>query len=92
MKKPRCSKCGRPLSDPKSIARGMGPVCAGLTGRRGKGLPHIKSGRSSRHYTAKGVGSGQLPLFVLTDIPQKPKRIISTSNLEKKNMIENTVP
>lgn len=24
---PRCSECKRPLSDPKSIARGVGPVC-----------------------------------------------------------------
>lgn len=23
-----CMKCGKPLSDPKSVARGMGPVCA----------------------------------------------------------------
>jgi hypothetical protein len=25
----RCSKCGRPLTDPESIASGMGPYCAG---------------------------------------------------------------
>lgn len=27
MEQPRCSECHRPLSDPKSIARGIGPVC-----------------------------------------------------------------
>jgi hypothetical protein len=29
MEKARCIKCGRPLRDPESIARGMGPECAG---------------------------------------------------------------
>ncbi len=25
----KCARCGRVLTDPRSIARGMGPVCAG---------------------------------------------------------------
>ena len=29
MEATRCKKCGRPLRDPESIARGMGPECAG---------------------------------------------------------------
>lgn len=33
MIQPRCKKCGRVLSDPESIARGMGPKCAGISGR-----------------------------------------------------------
>lgn len=28
----RCARCGRPLTDPESIARGMGPVCAEKAG------------------------------------------------------------
>ena len=28
----KCKKCGRPLRDPVSIARGMGAKCAGLVG------------------------------------------------------------
>lgn len=31
MIKPRCKKCGKVLSDPESIARGMGPKCAGIS-------------------------------------------------------------
>lgn len=27
-----CRNCGRPLTDPESVARGYGPVCAGLAG------------------------------------------------------------
>ena len=73
MNQPRCSKCKRPLSNLDSIARGMGPVCAGLIGRS-KGRPGVKSGRSPRRYTAMGVGSGQLPLFVFADPPQPKKQ------------------
>ena len=45
MTTPRCSRCHRPLTDPASIARGMGPTCAqraaqdpggGLPGGRGR--------------------------------------------------------
>ena len=25
----KCGRCGRPLTDPESIARGIGPICAG---------------------------------------------------------------
>jgi len=32
MEEVRCIKCGRPLRDPESIARGMGPECAGTNG------------------------------------------------------------
>ena len=28
-KTPRCTRCGRPLKDPKSITRGMGSECMG---------------------------------------------------------------
>jgi len=32
----RCTRCNRPLSDPESIARGMGPVCARKSGFTGE--------------------------------------------------------
>ena len=44
--KPRCKKCGRVLRDPVSIARGMGPVCAGDTGRSGR-RPQVRARRSA---------------------------------------------
>lgn len=39
MKKPVCVKCGKPLSDPLSIAVGMGPDCRGALGGRGWKFP-----------------------------------------------------
>ena len=49
MKKPQCSRCHRPLSDPFSIAVGMGPECRGKLSKRGWKFPkpryRIRSGR-----------------------------------------------
>ena len=47
MEEVRCIKCGRPLRDPASIARGMGPECAGVNdGRRSKYRGRVRSHRS----------------------------------------------
>ena len=70
----RCIKCGRPLSDPESIARGMGPECAGITGG------HRKRYRSGVHlhgdssYAAIGHGSAATPtLFTLVEEDVQPE-------------------
>lgn len=41
-RKPTCSKCGRVLTDPYSIAVGMGPECRGGAARSGAKLPKPK--------------------------------------------------
>lgn len=60
---PRCKKCGKPLRDPDSIARGMGPECAGISGSRGK-FPHVRrqKGSGSAH-SALGTNHTAMPLF-----------------------------
>lgn len=49
MKKPQCIRCGRVLSDPYSIAVGMGPECRGEAKKRGAKFPkakwHVSGGR-----------------------------------------------
>lgn len=42
MKKPQCSRCGRALSDPYSVAVGMGPECRGGAKKRGVKFPKAK--------------------------------------------------
>lgn len=42
MKKPICSRCKRPLSDPYSIAVGMGPECRGGARKKGVKFPKAK--------------------------------------------------
>lgn len=42
MKNPVCSRCKRPLSDPYSIAVGMGPECRGGARKKGVKFPKAK--------------------------------------------------
>lgn len=42
MKNPVCSRCHRPLSDPYSIAVGMGPECRGGARKKGAKIPKAK--------------------------------------------------
>ena len=62
----RCIKCGRPLRDPGSNARGMSPECAGDTGgRRRKYRSSVRS-QSGSSYAASGHSSAATPtLFSL---------------------------
>ena len=53
MQATRCKKCGRTLRDPVSIARGMGPECAGSTGGRKK----YHSGRKPHKGSAYSLGA-----------------------------------
>jgi len=41
----RCRKCGKPLHNPESIARGMGAACAGIVTKRRS----FSSSRSTQH-------------------------------------------
>lgn len=66
MKEIRCIKCGRPLRDPLSIARGMGPECAGTNGARHKKYHSRVQSRSGSSYANVGHGStDSLTLFSL---------------------------
>ncbi len=66
MEQVRCIKCGRPLRDPDSIARGMGPECAGVHGDH---RIRYRSGvrlHGSSYYGTIGHGSASIPtLFTL---------------------------
>jgi uncharacterized protein DUF6011 len=62
MTQPRCKKCGRPLSDPDSIARGMGPECAGISGSRGKS-PRVRRQNGSGSTSVISPSHTAMPLF-----------------------------
>ena len=67
---PRCKKCRRVLKSPISIARGMGPECAGVSAPRGKSF-HARITRSSG-VTCQSAGSDQLPTPLFPgDLPIK---------------------
>lgn len=72
---PRCKKCGRPLSSPDSIARGMGPECAGISSSRGKSVRVRTGNRCSTVYNALGASHTAVPLLAWVDGDDKPTRV-----------------
>ena len=78
---PVCTRCHKPLRDPASIARGMGPVCAARTAaeaaERTHGLVVTVNGRPLRHVVRHsptgfewgygGSGPADLALSILAD-------------------------
>ena len=61
--KPRCKKCGRVLTSTASIARGIGPKCAGVSSNFGKSV-HTRIKQSSGiAYHSTGSSRIQSPLF-----------------------------
>lgn len=70
----RCKKCGRVLKSPESIARGMGPECAGAPPGKGRS-PHVRSrGRSGKAYQVY-ESSTQLALTAIALPDEKPKKL-----------------
>ena len=69
-KQPKCKKCGRWLKSPMSIARGMGPKCAGITATSGKSVRVRSSPSSGVACTELGPSHMQVPLFP-GELPKK---------------------
>lgn len=61
----QCRKCGRLLRDPESIARGMGPECAGITGDRRKRFSFRRHIQRGSVYLQRTEGTTSPTLFSL---------------------------
>lgn len=70
---PRCKKCGRILSNPISIARGMGPKCAGISGG-GRSVGVRIGRRSGTSYSLDFSGGMQATLPIGNTAPKRPSR------------------
>jgi hypothetical protein len=83
----RCIKCGRPLRDPESIARGMGPKCAGDIGRRRRKYRSGVRSRSSSSYTAMDHGGASAPtlLSLAEDFEQQVEQVVVEEVSPRKN-------
>ncbi len=79
----RCKKCGRVLKSPASIAMGMGPKCAGVSGG-GRGVG-VRAGRRGGASYSLGKSSGTQVAFPTSDI--KPKRL-SKREIARRNRDE----
>lgn len=69
-KQPKCKKCGRRLKSPLSIARGMGPKCAGITATSGKSVRIRSRPTTGVAYTEIVPSHMQVPLFP-GELPKK---------------------
>ena len=68
MEEIRCIKCGRLLRDPGSIARRMGPECAGFNGGHPRRYRARVRSHGNSYYAAISLGSAVTPtLFALVD-------------------------
>lgn len=92
--RPRCKKCGRALKSPVSIARGVGSVCAGATGTRGRTVRVRMKRRSGRAYQSVGVGERQVPLFSgeMLIKPMSKKEIYRRRREERRQSFETHQP
>lgn len=72
MKKPQCSKCGRALKDPFSIAIGMGPECRGALSKKGWKFPKPKWRVANGHVQLIGM-TGKIVEPPVGDLTQKAK-------------------
>ena len=84
MEEGRCMKCGRPLRDPDSIARGMGPECAGANGGQRRRYRARVSSHGSSYCTAIGHANTVTPtLFTFVEEDQ---------HIEEQSLVEEVLP
>ncbi|HEY8414370.1 MAG TPA: DUF6166 domain-containing protein [Thermaerobacter sp.] len=93
----RCSRCGRPLKDPVSIQRGMGPICAGraqadramreaqpgvVVTVNGRPLQHVvRHSPTGMEWGYSGSGPADLALSILTDYLSRAGREVRAKDL-----------
>ena len=84
MEEVRCIKCRRPLRDPESIARGMGPECAGVNGGHRRRYRARVSSHGSSYYAAIGYANTVTPtLFTLVEEGQQ---------IEERPLVDEVLP
>ncbi len=93
-KQPRCKKCGRRLKSPLSIARGMGPECAGIKSTSGRSV-RVQSKPSTRTaYYEKTLDQVQAPLFT-GELPKKrlsKRELFRRHREERRRLFETRLP
>ena len=80
----KCKKCGRVLKSAISIARGMGPICAGVGASSRKSFKAKTRKRSGKAYAGQGSIHSQSPLFT----GELPKKRLSKRELHRQRREE----
>jgi hypothetical protein len=93
-KQPRCKKCGRRLKSPLSVARGMGPKCAGITSTSGKSVRVQGRPSNCGAYSDKAPTHAQTPLY-FGELPKKllnQKELVWQRRDERRRLFETRLP
>lgn len=86
MKKPHCSRCGRPLTDPFSIAVGMGPECRGGLSKKGWKFPKPRYRvRRGRVVLVGMIGKVEPPLVNAEGKAKKDERGMTEADHDETN-------
>jgi hypothetical protein len=90
----RCKKCGRRLKAPLSIARGMGPKCAGITSTSGKSVRVWSKPVSGVAYSDKAPSQIQAPLFPgeLSKKRLNKRELVRRRRDERRRLFETRLP
>ena len=90
----KCKKCGRVLKSAISIARGMGPKCAGVSGITKRSSRTRVRESSCRKYSDAGSSHLQTPLFS-GDLPSKrlsKRELFRRRREERRRLFETREP
>ena len=92
-KQPKCKKCGRRLKSPMSIARGMGPKCAGITATTERSVRVQRRPNSGAAYSDKVPSQVQVPLFP-GELPRRlsKREMIRQRREERRRLFETRLP
>ncbi len=93
MEIPRCSKCGRRLKSPESIARGIGPKCAGVSAKS-RSVRIRLSGRNGSAYSLGVTGNYQQPMPIGATAGKRisKREIIRRKKDERRRRFEARLP
>lgn len=93
-KQPRCKKCGRRLKSPLSIARGMGPKCAGVTSTSRKSVRVRSKPITGMVYSDNAPSQIQALLFS-GELPKKglsKRELFRKRREERRRLFETRLP
>lgn len=93
MQQPRCAKCGRKLKSLLSIARGLGPKCAGVAGKGQSVKPQMRSHIGLAY--SLGVNDSCQQSMPIRDIPTRrisKRELIRRRKEERRRLFEARQP
>ena len=83
----KCKKCGRPLRDPVSIARGMGAKCAGLAGGGKRYRARLRPSSGAVYPTAGDAQVSKVSSSPVTERPDQASKVFGQFPSDLVNLV-----